>query len=269
MSNQKSGFDYIWDGDIKKAIEICYQEMDVDFCEQAKVSICNLNEYKVALRELYHRKREWLKREYLPHKIKPVLDFHKLGAIICRCIIGNKPITFDEGIAEYLFDIYQNKKITTEEKLRWQINNCYVNYRIAFLAAAGVAFDDLLCWSQENINALQNKKNGINEIEAEKLLILKAFKAKLLEHTKLFYYHKSAKHDDFVSSVIISLMKNDILMRDFDYLTFAANLFQWQEYTKLLFFTEVLNENNQQISYFKFANIFDLCDVVDLKKVSE
>lgn len=268
MDKKKSGFDYIWDSTIKKTIAFCYQEMDESFREQAKVSQCDYLQYKLCLRKLYHEKREWLKIKYLPHKSHPILDFHKLSAIICRCIIGNKPIAYDVSMANYLFDVLQSKKISSNEKLNWQIANVYVNYRIAFLVAVGVAYDDLLCWVQEYINYLVKRGQELSEIEDEKLLIFKLFKTKLMDDSTLFPYQKSDKHDDFESSLIISLMKNDVLMRDFDYLSFAANMFQWQEYTKLKLFIDIISDNKHRLKHFNFANILDLCKVTSLNKES-
>lgn len=111
MNKQKRGFDYIRDGIIKKVIEFCYDDRGETFREQAKVSQCDFTQYKS----------------------HPILDFYKHSAIICRCIIGNKHITYDEGMANYLFDVVQCKKMSSYDKLIWQITNTYVNYRLHFL----------------------------------------------------------------------------------------------------------------------------------------
>lgn len=268
MDKKKSGFDKIWENAIVKAIDFCYEDMDQSFCERAKVVKRDYIEYKPQLRKLYHEKREWLKIKYLPHKDHPILDFHKLSAIICRCIIGIKPIFYDGNMADYLFNVIQSQKISPSKKLAWQITNIYVNYRVAFLAAAGVAYDDLLSWAQETINFLKEQRNGLTEIEEEKLFIFGLFIEKMISGSALFLYQKSDKHDDFESSMIVSLMKNDILMRDFDYLSFAANMFQWQEYTKLMLFMNIINENKQKIKHYDFTNILDLCKVATFEKRS-
>lgn len=265
----KRGFDYMWEGVIAQTIDFCVQEIDKDFFEKAEVEVASLNKYKMKLRESYHKKREWLKIEYLPHKYKPILDFHKLSAIICRCIIGFKPVAYNENIADLLFlenqkqifDVDERKN--ADKKLKWQIENIYVNYRIAFLSAAGLAYDDLLCWIQRKIKNLtkKEKENVINPEEKERLNIYNQFRDSLIENSALIQYRKSPNHDDFESSMIVSLMKNDMLKRDFDYLSFAAILFQWQENTKEIIFSQILRNPKVIYQYYNLDNFKEIYDL--------
>ena len=55
--------------------------------------------------------------------------------------------------------------------------------------------------------------------------------------------------------MIVSLMKNDILMRDFDYLAYATIMFQWQEYTKQLILTHILS-NPENKSRYNLSHLF-------------
>ncbi len=57
-------------------------------------------------------------------------------------------------------------------------------------------------------------------------------------------YKKTPEHDDYVTSMIVAFMKNDILLRDFDYLAIAASMFQWQVHTKQSLFLEILAESD-------------------------
>ena len=66
--------------------------------------------------------------------------------------------------------------------------NVYVNYRIAFLAAVGVAYDDLLIWAQENIDCLKKREQDLNEIENERLLIFGLFKEKLINDSTSSFF---------------------------------------------------------------------------------
>jgi len=66
----------------------------------------------------------------------------------------------------------------------------------------------------------------------------------LKEEKKLVQYKKSINHDDYVTSMIVAFMKNDILLRDFDYLAIAASMFQWQVHTKHALFLEILSESD-------------------------
>lgn len=263
MSKQKRGFDYIWDGIIANVIDYCEKNMDQNFCEKAEICLVEHNQYKNKLRDAYHKKREWLKGEYLPYQINPTLDFHKLSAIICRCIIGYKPISYNEKVAELFFKANRSCRISSSDKLKWQISNVYVNYRIAFLSAAGVAYDDLLCWAQSRIDNLKSKSFEAATPENERLKIYNQFKEKLIEKSTLYMYQKSPTHDDFESSMIVALMKNDMLKRDFDYLSFATNMFQWQEYTKHCILTEILANSDNQFKYYNVKNIFELFNAND------
>ena len=76
----------------------------------------------------------------------------------------------------------------------------------------------------------------------------------LNERKSLVFYRKSPNHDDFYTSMIVALMKNDVLMRDFDYLTYAASMFQLQEYTKQKLFSAILLDSSKNHGY----NIFDI-----------
>ena len=49
-------------------------------------------------------------------------------------------------------------------------------------------------------------------------------------------------------------MKNDSLMRDFDYLQFSISMFQWQEYTKKQHLYDILRKKNF---------LFELADLTD------
>ena len=261
MKNSKRGFDYIWDSVIQNVIEYCEKDMDPEFVENAGVVAQNLIKYKNGLRELYHKKREWLKIEYLPTKKNATLDFHKLSAIICRCIIGLKPISYNEKTAKILFDKVQKKKFSldkkenTRKKLQWQIKNIYVNYRIAFLVSGGIVYDDLLCWVQ---NKLDNnlKLQDIDDKVLERRNIYEKLKSKLIDNSTLYDYIPSLNHDDFESSMIVSLMKNDVLKRDFDYLSFSSGMFQWQEHTKLKLLGDIFFE--MEFKNYNFQNISEL-----------
>ena len=99
----------------------------------------------------------------------------------------------------------------------------------------GVAYIDLLYWAKE-----KNK----NEKDVSKKEIYRVFIEQLKKEKNLILYKKSPNHDDYVTSMIVSFMKNDILLRDFDYLAVAASMFQWQVHTKQSLFIEILAESD-------------------------
>ncbi len=250
MNNDVSSFDSFWQKIVLKALSLCQQELDNEFAKQANFTVEDLEIYKNKLEKIYKRKREWLKSEYLPNEENPILDFHKLSSIMCRSIIGIKPFRYDIDEAEKIFaKISKDKQKSQIEKVNWQINNVYVNYKLAFLVAEGIIFIDLLFWAQKKINEIEDNYES-DAIEANtdnvknKLQVYRKFINLLNSQQRLYSYKASNTHDNFIISAIIALMKNDYLKRDFDYLQFSLSMFQWQEYTKKQNLYDILNNNS-------------------------
>ena len=247
MSKSKHSFDDFWNRIVCRAIDLCIKELDPTFQAQAGVNTRKLTEYKAELELMYKQKRNWLKYEYLPEELIPSLDMHKLSSILCRCVIGNKFFSYDTSTVELLqAERKLNKNISHSEQISWEISNIYINYKLAFLVAEGIAFDDLLYWAQRRINqdtkrlkSLEEQAEDSTETEEiqKRLFYTNSFIQKLSKEGKLRRYICGPTHDDFVSSIIVSLMKSDCLRRDYDYLSMSAIMFQWQEYTKVRIFT--------------------------------
>ena len=264
-------FDNIWDI-IQQQIKKCYDEADKSFVQNASLRIKDLKKYRKQLKELYFEKRKWLKSEYLPYDDIPRLDFHKLGSIICRCIIGNKPFLFDDKYAQkYVLEEHRNLCPDYEHNrlLRFQIDNIYINYKLAFLVAEAVAFNDMKFWTNVQIDVLSKK----NEKDSE--LLISVYR-KFLEKnriSKLVDYEQSSYHDTFYDSMVTCLMKSDILLRDFDYLTFSALLFQWQQYTKLKMFIQIIIENGMIVCIDDLMKSHEtseeLAEILDLNIITE
>lgn len=71
------------------------------------------------------------------------------------------------------------------------------------------------------------------------------FVRRLLNHSSLYEYTGSDRHDGLVQSLIVALMKkNDLLMRDFDNLFYSAMMYQLQEYTKSEISFEIFSLDN-------------------------
>lgn len=255
MSKDSSAYDKMWEKIILPSIQLCKEELDNDFAMQAKVTISDLELYKEKLKEIYKRKREWLKREYLPNEDNPTLDFHKLSAVMCRSIIGVKPFCYDVDIAEEIFlRVSKDVSLKHSDMVGWQIRNVYVNYKLAFLVAEGINFVDLLYWAQKKLDTI---KNDYSEEDIDKNIDNCGTKIEvynkfidLLNNSqhRLFNYARSESHDNFIISSIVALMKNDYLKRDFDYLQFAISMFQWQEYTKKQHLYDIIEQNNLEIT---------------------
>ena len=135
-----------------------------------------------------------------------------------------------------------------------------INYKLAFLVGEGVAFYDLFYWAQSRISSDADLLQRLEDEDTKKSIrqrkhLTEEFCARLCNSEfGLKPYICSRTHDDFISSMIVSLMKTDCLMRDFDYLMFGTIMFQWQEYTKRYIFTElILGETESLDNYLRFC----------------
>lgn len=276
MSNSERSFNDFWERIIERAIRLCFKQLDPDFSERAKVVSRQLSDYKDDLELMYRRKRNWLKQEYLPEEKDPSLDMHKLSSVLCRCVIGHKFFGYDVSAVEQIqAERKFNPNISHSEQIAWENSNIYVNYKLAFLVAEGTAYDDLIYWAQGRINQdnkdlrkierrLGNDDSDESLLQAaeeikQHLAYTTAFKERLCAEGKLRRYVCTQTHDDYVSSMIVALMKSDCLMRDFDYLSMAANMFQWQEYTKVCIFTELITEQILAGSSGSLSDLLSLC----------
>lgn len=198
--------------------------MDGDYKDSCAAEIKDLKGYRKRLKKIYTQKREWLKEIYLPHEENPLLDFHKLAAVICRSILQEKPIRFNvQDAISYAKKRWPQEKgkrentreNTDEERMDWFIDNIYVNYKIAFIAGLGIGYIDLYAQLKETEQ--------------------KALKEQLAQEEQFASYPKSANHESFFNSMILALAKNEINNRSFDYLGFATNVYQLQQYTLMVF----------------------------------
>lgn len=234
-------FDFFWTKAIFPAIQSAKNEIDDSFKKKTQLKFIDENEYYNDLKNMYKRKREWLKQKYLPHDEGPKLDFHKLGAIICRCIIGVKPVTYNVDVAEEMLEMNNSaENMEHSEKIDWAVSNLYINYKIAFFAAIGIAYADLLYWAYRKNELAESKNLPFANLYLE-------FANRLEKQQNLSFYPNPSSHENFVNSAIIALMKEDLLCRDFNYLMFSIILYQLQENTKRIIFLELLQDSNYTI----------------------
>ena len=214
--------EYLWPKIIEPTIKNALKNVDESFLQYVSLESLVDYEYQNQLCNVYERKREWLKRIYfgnVPTKDK-CLDMHKIAAIICRSLIGCKPITFNVKKANDY-----KKEYAKDTDLEWIIDNYFINYKIAFNCALLISFYDLC----EKIGfGNYSKKALINEVEIIHRLTNDSFG---LYNNSLI----TSEHESFYKSIILNLAINDIQKRDFDYLGFATICFQLQQY-------EVLNK---------------------------
>ena len=211
----KQSFDFFWNVVILPTIIAAEEDVDQDFKTACNLQLAydDIDQYKQDLMNFYHEKRQWLKGVYLPHDDHPTLDMHKLSALLCRSILAYKPLYFDFKNAEkFVVNKFSEDK---NNHIDWFVNNIYVNYKVAFYVSAGLVYLQLL----EDFSPKGDNPNP------------EAFQY-FLDLQGIIYYPKSQHHDNYENSCIIALQKNDVLNRDFDYLTYATNMFQLEMYNK-------------------------------------
>lgn len=211
-------FEFLWNSIIFPTIKAAEEDVNEEFKKACNLQFAysDIDKYKDDLMNFYHEKRQWLKGVYLPHDEHPMLDMHKIGAILCRCLLAYKPFYFDYPKAEkYVVNKFGGNK---ENHIDWFIDNIYVNYKVAFYVSTGLVYIELLDSYSPNGNFTD----------------LKALRF-FLDLGGIMYYAKSPTHDNYVNSCILALQKNDVLHRNFDYLSYAINLFQLESFNRMYY----------------------------------
>lgn len=221
----EQSFTFFWDTIILPTILAAEEDAEEefkDFCN-LQFACSNINEYKSELQQFYRDKREWLKGVYLPHDEHPILDIHKISAVLCRSMLAYKPFCFDFNAAEeYVLRKFSNNK---DNHIDWFVSNIYMNYKVAFYASVGLIYAEILD---------SYSPNG-DKSDAE------AFQY-FMNLGGLVFYKKSPTHDNYVNSCILALQKNDVLNRKFDYLSYAINMFQLEEFNRMYYQLQIKSE---------------------------
>ena len=163
---------------------------------------------------------------------RPLLDMHKIAAVICRSILKLKPFAFDLGKANAY-----NIKFEKNNDLDWLIKNYLINYKVALDVACGITLYDI-------IHKLGQAKFNEDADKNKELLktILNNVASNGLEYYENCEYSIPNSHESFYKSLVVNLMINDTNQRDFDYLGFATACFQMQQYTVLSIYSTQKNQ---------------------------
>ena len=140
----KCSFEFFWIKVIWPTIEAAVEEVDDEFRKACGLQLAysDIAKYKQDLMDFYHDKRQWLKGVYLPHDEHPLLDMHKLGAILCRSLLAYKPFYFNFQDAErFVVNKFSGDK---RNHIDWFVNNIYINYKVAFYVSTGLIYLELL-----------------------------------------------------------------------------------------------------------------------------
>lgn len=227
-------FNYLWEKIIDPTIRLVECEVSTEFKEACGLEFAysDKEEYKQKVMSFYRERREWLKDIYLPHERHPILDEHKLGAIWCRTMLAYKPFYFNFKRAESYVQLkFGNSsedvgegELIAENNSDWFTKNIYCNYRVAFLVGAGIVYLYLLYDCKEKDDNLPEYLREAYEYFREE----QGMKCPTTTPT----------HNDFITSCIIALQKNDMLERDFDYLAYAIIFFQLEHYNKMCYYMQ-------------------------------
>lgn len=239
-------FDVLWEKFVAPSIDECYAQMNSDFANKcgAQRYKFEYDKYLELFKQLYSRKYKWFCKSYFYYNRNTEIDVYLKTALLSRCLIGLKPITYDTGKADKLYDDMRlNKNISPEECLEWRMNNDYINYKIVYMFSLNVIRCGLSAWCEKKIKEYKNDTHKVSLYEQMN---------RKLKDTDLVSITLKTPIQSNVNNIITALMYEDILQRDFDYMLYANALFQLQENIKyrLIFEVQKDNKNNK--------NIFDL-----------
>lgn len=215
-----TNFQFIWKEWIVPLVYDLYDQLDDSFRKECNVQIRNLDKICVNAESYYQRKREEIKvlfyGEYQKgdSAIAHRMDFHKIGAIICRTLIEFKVFEFDiKSCKEY---VDKNINIYNTD---WVVKNALINFRLAFYGSIVFLFHAMQYefWNDDKqLYKKLNEKGKLNLYEIEKPDMKKEVK------------------ESFENCIVLDLAKRDIGNRSFDFFMFAVVLYQLEEHNKIL-----------------------------------
>ena len=225
---QLSNFQYIWSQWITPLIEDLYSQMDESFRKYCNVQIRDLQKICIDAERYYQKKREEIKRDFYGeyHRGDPKtghrMDFHKIGAVVCRTLIEYKVYDFDTIRCKEYVD--QNVSVCNTD---WVVKNALINFRLAFYSSVVFLFHAMRFEYFERDETLYKE---------------------LCRKSKLDLYEADDSQDDqgkelqakesFENCIVLDLAKRDIRNRSFDYFMYAIILYQLEEHNKNLLVKE-------------------------------
>lgn len=217
--NSISNFQYIWKEWIVPLVNDLYKQIDVEFINAVKLEIRNLDNLCIPAEKYFLKRRHLLKCEYYGSNYKSddsmshMMDFHKLGAVLCRTLIQYKVFDFS---VQSCIEIAQKHEQTDTD---WLIKNALANYRVAFYASIVFLYQSMLYIYEKTDRQIylaltRNKKLDLYSSSQSKV--------------------ENRVHESFENSLVLNIAKRDINGRSFDLLTYATLMYQLEKYNKLL-----------------------------------
>lgn len=226
-----SNFQYIWKQWIVPLIDDLYSQMDDEFKRYCHAGIRDLNKICIDAEKYYQKKRALVKKEFYGEYHKGDsetdhrMDFHKIGAIICKTLIEHKVYNFDTDCCKKYVE-QKNDPCDTD----WVVKNALINFRLAFYGSVAFLFQAMRFEYSKNYPALYEELSKKGKLDLYKV-------NSNAEETDTIGM-KSVK-ESFENCIVLDLAKRDIGNRSFDYFMYAIILYQLEEHNKNLLIQKI------------------------------
>lgn len=219
-----SNFQYIWQEWVEPLIVDLYQQLDENFVSCCNVHVRRGSEVCIKAEKYYQKKREEVKQAFYGeyHKGDSVnehrMDFHKIGAVLCRTLIEYKIFEFDMKACKKYVDENVGSYDTN-----WVVRNALVNFRLAFYVSVVFLYYAMdFKYSAEDTELCQRLREN----------------KRLDLYSGQFNIGKNQVQESFENCIVLDLAKRDINNRSFDYFMYAIILYQLEEHNKNLLLTQ-------------------------------
>lgn len=230
-----NNFQYIWEEWIKPLSDDLYQQLDNNFKVYCNVQKRDMDKLRYKAEKYYQSKRTEVKKAFYGeyHKGDSLeshrMDFHKIGAILCRTLIEYKVYSFDiKRCKEYI------KNNISPYDTDWSVQNALINFRMAFYTSVVFLYQSMLySYKNKSINPAEGHKLYQKLLEQGTLdLYVNKFSMETAEKVNETAEKPDMVHESFENCIVLDLAKRDIGNRSFDYFMYAIILYQLEQHNK-------------------------------------
>ena len=220
MPNDRIEFPNIWEKTIIPVRDEILVECDPCFRKEVGLSFRGENPaWRESLENKFHHYRYIFKEQCYGKKEErtgdPLLDYRKVGAVLCQTLCLHKPFGFDLEKADALA-IEKKVNLKSLDYTKWAVNNTFINYKFAYLASQNLVYLMLL-------DDLLDKNATAEMIEMGK---------ELNEVGRLFRYPTEPDCDTMDVNVVVALARGNINGQELNMLLYATILYQSEMYTR-------------------------------------
>lgn len=217
-----SNFQFIWEEWLVPLIDDLYDQTDENFRKFCHLEKRNLEQIEKAAEKYYQKKRQEVKKAFYGDYKKGDsinehrMDFHKIGAILCRTFIEYKVFNFDTMKCKDYIDANISSYDTD-----WVVKNALINFRFAFYSSIVFLYQAMIFEYSTEYPEIYD-----DLCDAEKLH---------LYHPKEIVdaqNNKKQVNESFENCVVLDLAKRNINNKSFDYFMYSIILYQLEEYNR-------------------------------------